>query len=68
MYAHTRSHGEVKHFIDTIDFSRQEMLDIFETIRMLKEMDMQGGVPKILKGTSLAMIFEEPSTRTRRLF
>ncbi len=68
MYAHTRSHGEVKHFIDTIDFSRQEMLDIFETIRMLKEMDMQGGVPKILKGASLAMIFEEPSTRTRVSF
>lgn len=35
---------------------------------MLKEMDMQGDVPKILNGASLAMIFEEPSTRTRVLF
>lgn len=68
MYASTRTHGEVKHFIDTIDLSKQEMLDIFETIRMLKEMDMQGAVPKILKGASLAMIFEEPSTRTRVSF
>lgn len=68
MYANTRSHGETKHFLDTIDFSKQEMLDIFQTIRMLKEADMQGAVPKILKGASLAMIFEEPSTRTRVSF
>ena len=68
MYAHTRTKGELKHFIDTIDFSKQEMLDIFETIRMLKEMDMQGAVPKLLKGASLAMSFEEPSTRTRVSF
>ncbi len=68
MTAQTRTHGKVKHFIDTIDLSKQEMLDLFETIRMLKEMDMQGAVPKILKGASLAMIFEEPSTRTRVSF
>lgn len=35
---------------------------------MLKEMDMQGDVPKILNGVSLAMIFEEPFTRTRVFF
>lgn len=68
MSAQTRTHGEVRHFIDTIDLSKEEMLDIFETIRMLKEMDMQGAVPKLLKGASLAMIFEEPSTRTRVSF
>lgn len=68
MTALTRTHGPVTHFLDTIDLSTQEMLDLFETIRMLKEADMQGAVPKILEGASLAMIFEEPSTRTRVSF
>lgn len=68
MYAHTRTKGEVKHLIENIDLTKQEMLDIFETIRLLKEMDMQNAVPKLLKGASLAMIFEEPSTRTRVSF
>ena len=68
MSAITRTHGSVPHFLDTIDLSRQEMLDIFELIRMLKRADMQGAVPKLLKGASLAMIFEEPSTRTRVSF
>ncbi|MEG1243055.1 MAG: putrescine carbamoyltransferase, partial [Oscillospiraceae bacterium] len=68
MYADTRTKGELTHFIDTIDLTKTQMLDIFELIRMLKEMDMQGAVPKLLKGASLAMIFEEPSTRTRVSF
>lgn len=68
MVALTRTKGSVKHFLDTIDLSTEEMLDLFETIRMLKEADMQGAVPKILAGASLAMIFEEPSTRTRISF
>ena len=63
-----RTQGPVRHFLDTIDLSKEEMLDIFSTIRMLKAMDMQGAVPKLLPGASLAMIFEEPSTRTRVSF
>ncbi|KEI69833.1 ornithine carbamoyltransferase [Endozoicomonas elysicola] len=68
MYANTRTSGTVTHLLDTIDLEKQEMLDIFETIRQLKAADMQGAVPQILKGASLAMIFEEPSTRTRVSF
>ncbi|MBZ9689832.1 hypothetical protein G9F72_026535 [Clostridium estertheticum] len=52
----TRTTGTVRYILDNIDLSKQELLDIFETIRMLKEADMQGAVPKILKGASLAMI------------
>ena len=63
-----RTQGNVRHLIDTIDFTKEELLSLFETIRMLKEFDMQGAVPKILKGATLAMIFEEPSTRTRVSF
>lgn len=68
MTALTRTTGPVHHFIDTIDLSKEEMLDLFEIIRMLKRADMQGAVPKILDRASLAMIFEEPSTRTRVSF
>ncbi len=58
----------VRHFLDTQDFTRQELLDMIELIRILKEADQQGATPKLLQDASLAMIFEEPSTRTRISF
>lgn len=68
MSTRARTHGPVKHLIDTIDLTTQEMLDIFALIKMLKEADYQGAVPQLLRGANLAMIFEEPSTRTRVSF
>lgn len=59
---------EPKHFIDTQDFSKEELLDLIELIRKIKRADKQGATPKLLEGASLAMIFEEPSTRTRISF
>ncbi len=59
---------ELKHFIDTQDFSKQELLEIIELIRLIKEADKQGCTPKLLQDATLAMIFEEPSTRTRVSF
>ncbi|HZF46439.1 MAG TPA: putrescine carbamoyltransferase [Sphingomonadaceae bacterium] len=59
---------ELRHFIDTQDFSREELLRILELIRLLKEADKDGACPKLLAGASLGMIFEEPSTRTRVSF
>lgn len=56
------------HFIDTQDFTKQQLLRLLEIIRLLKEADRQGVRPKLLKDASLAMIFEEPSTRTRISF
>jgi putrescine carbamoyltransferase len=58
----------VRHFLDTQDFSKQELLDIIELIRRIKAADREGCTPKPLEGASLAMIFEEPSTRTRVSF
>ncbi len=58
----------VRHFIDTQDFGKQELLDMMVLIRLIKEADKQGATPKLLRDTSLAMIFEEPSTRTRISF
>lgn len=58
----------LKHFIDTQDFSKSELLDIIELTRLIKAADKQGCTPKLLPDASLAMIFEEPSTRTRVSF
>jgi len=57
-----------RHFIDTGDFSKEELLDMLTIIRMIKEADKQGATPRLLQHASLAMIFEQPSTRTRVSF
>jgi putrescine carbamoyltransferase len=59
---------DLKHFIDTQDFSKAELSDMIELTRMIKAADKQGCTPKLLADASLAMIFEEPSTRTRVSF
>lgn len=59
---------ELKHFIDTQDLTKEELLDLIKLIRMIKKADKQGATPKLLEGASLAMLFEEPSTRTRISF
>jgi len=58
----------LRHFIDTQDFTKKELLDLIELIRRIKEADKQGASPKLLQDASLAMLFEEPSTRTRISF
>ncbi len=59
---------ELRHFIDTQDFSKLELLEMIELTRLIKVADTQGCKPKLLADASLAMIFEEPSTRTRVSF
>jgi putrescine carbamoyltransferase len=58
----------VRHFIDTQDLSKTELLALIELIRRMKAADRDGYHPKLLPDASLAMIFEEPSTRTRISF
>ena len=57
-----------KHFIDVQDFSVEEVYDLFKLIKLLKDADKDNAIPPLFKGKSLAMIFEEPSTRTRISF
>ena len=58
----------LRHFIDTQDFTKQELLDLIELTRRIKAADTERCTPKLLQDASLAMIFEEPSTRTRVSF
>ncbi|MEO1772148.1 ornithine carbamoyltransferase [Candidatus Enterococcus ferrettii] len=58
----------IKHFLDNYDLAKEEIQDILTTIIQLKEAAHQNAVPQLLRGATLAMIFEEPSTRTRVSF
>lgn len=58
----------LRHFIDTQDYTKTEILELIELIRLIKAADKQGCTPKLLADASLAMIFEEPSTRSRVSF
>jgi putrescine carbamoyltransferase len=57
-----------RHFLDTQDYSKAELLELIQLTREIKQADRDGATPKLLAGASLAMIFEEPSTRTRISF
>lgn len=59
---------QVRHFIDTQDCSRAELLQVIELATRLKDADKVGACPRLLEGASLGMLFEEPSTRTRISF
>jgi putrescine carbamoyltransferase len=59
---------KVRHFIDTEDFTKAELLQMIQLTRQIKAADKQGCTPKLLQDATLAMLFEEPSTRTRVSF
>ncbi|MBC5585776.1 putrescine carbamoyltransferase [Eggerthella sp. NSJ-70] len=59
----------VKDYIDTNDFTKEELLDMIELARSMKTMIEEGGrYPLILKDRTLGMIFQQVSTRTRISF
>jgi putrescine carbamoyltransferase len=68
MHLGTGTMNRIRHFLDTQDFAKSELLEIMELIEELKAADRVGACPQLLRGASLGMIFEEPSTRTRVSF
>ncbi len=50
------------------DLAREEIEQIFKTSELLKLQSLRGQEHPLLKGKTLAMIFEKPSTRTRVSF
>jgi len=55
-------------FISIFDLGKQEIFEIFELTKKLKESQKKGIQHKMLKDKTLAMIFEKPSLRTRVTF
>jgi len=56
------------HFLSIVDLTKDEILELLDLSIELKEKQKKGQAEPILKGQTLAMIFQKPSTRTRISF
>ncbi len=57
-----------KDFVEIADFTKDEYQYLLQVIGLLKEAEQQGVQLPLLKSQSLALMFDQPSTRTRVSF
>jgi hypothetical protein len=57
-----------RHFVSDQDYSREELLGLFDLAAALKALYRRRVPTPFLRDRTLAMIFEHPSTRTRISF
>jgi ornithine carbamoyltransferase len=58
----------LKHFLSLADLSPEELQELLSLATKLKEEWRQGGNEPLLRGKSLALVFQKPSLRTRVSF
>jgi len=62
------AHLRGRHFLDDQDFTPSDLVGLLELSSALKQLRAHRRLTPFLRGRHLAMIFEEPSTRTRVSF
>ncbi|BES80851.1 aspartate carbamoyltransferase [Pyrodictium abyssi] len=63
-----RGNWEGRDAISILDFTRDDLEELFDVAARMKEMLQRGRVPRLLEGRIVALAFFEPSTRTRLSF
>ncbi len=58
----------MKHFLNIADLTADEFIHLLKRAQILKKEWQQGGNAPILKGKSIALVFQKPSLRTRVSF
>lgn len=58
---------DLRHFLNMNQFSKKEILEWIELMKLLKDARTRNAVPQLFKNQSLGMIFQQNSTLHARI-